>query len=53
MVQRQDSLKPPLPDSKAQEEKDNEEVALIKALNPETLGQAQGIYPPLPPILIT
>ena len=38
MVQRRELASKPLPDSKIQEEKHNEELSLVNALNPEDTG---------------
>ena len=41
-----------LPDSKTQEEKKNEEMSLINALNLGNTGLAAGRFPPPPPLLL-
>lgn len=48
MMQRRDEASKPLPDTKAQEEKENKEINFINDLSPRDSGLAAG-RPPLPP----
>ena len=49
MVQRRERVLKPLPDSKTQEEKENEETGFINVLNPGNTGLVAGGPPPSPP----
>ena len=54
MVQRKEVASKPLPASRTQEEKENEEISLVNALNPGHTGLVAGRPPQsLPPLLDT